>query len=265
VTGMRRRRLASIRFTLFLSIAMVPACFSLPHVDPGNRVLDDFNEDADLTPTWSAFGPWVCAPFISRAREGSDGGQDAGRDGGQDGGSSGDAGQLANPDGGQPVHCDVGQGAGDNSADQALVSTFDVLAPSGSDTFGVEVTTTTANPGSVVDLTGFTQILFDAELYSTTVGQDVVPAGTLLEVELGCSRIAKNANVDQIANVRIEASSWPPNPFTLSLEVFSSPSVSATQACLGAVDSISFKVLLGRATAAAPIAGTLKLDNIAFK
>jgi hypothetical protein len=260
--GMRRPLLSSIRFTIFLSIAIVPACFSLPHVDPGNRVLDDFNEDADLFPTWSAFGNWVCAPFISRAREGSDGGED----GGQDGGSSGDdAGQLATPDGGQPVRCDVGQGAGDNSADQAIVSTFDVLAPSGSDTFGVEVTTTTANPGSVVDLTGFTQILFDAELYSTTLKQGMLPVGTLLEVEFGCSRIAKNTNVDQIANVRIEVPNWPPNPFTLSLNVFSSPSVSAIQACLGAVDSISFKVLLGRAAAGTPIAGTLKLDNIAFK
>jgi hypothetical protein len=252
-----------IRFTAFVSIAVVPACFSLPHVDPGHRVLDDFNEDADLVPTWSAFGKWVCAPFISRGREG----RDAGQDGGQNGGSSGDdAGQLATPDGGQPVSCGLGPGAGTSAAtNQALVWTFDVLAPTGSDAFGVAVTTTTAKPGAVVDLTGFTQVLFDGQLYSTTLKRDMLPAGTVLEVELGCSTIVNETAVDQSANVNVEATTWPPNPISLSLDMFNSGSTLPIQSCLSSVDHISFKVLLGRAAAGTPIAGTLELDNIAFK
>lgn len=256
---MPRPRLSSLPYAALLSMALVPACFSLPHVDPGNRVLDDFDQDADLMPTWSAFGAWVCAPFISPGRQAADGGQDGGA-------SSDDAGALASPDGGQPASCGVGPGDGTTPANNhALVSTFDVVAPSGTDPFGVAITTMTIKPGAVVDLTGFTQILFDAQLYSTTLGRDMLPVGTVLEVELGCSTIVKDTTLDQSANVRIEAPGWPPNPLTLSLDAFSSPAMSPIRSCLGTVDSISFKVLLGRATAGTPISGTLQLDNVAFR
>jgi hypothetical protein len=255
---MRRLTFSPIRLATILTALTLPTCFSLPHLDPGNRVLDDFNEDAHLTPTWSAFSPWVCVPFINRRQEGSDAGQDGGL------GGEFDAGQLANPDGGQPVSCSVGPGDGDKPANnQALVSTFDIVAPSGSDPFGVAITTTTTS-GSVVDLTGFTQLLIDAELYSTTVGQAMLPSGTKLEVELGCSTNVRDTAIDQSVNITTEAVGWPQIP-ALPLEMFSSIPASPIQTCLATVDSISFKVQLGRATPGTPIGGTLELDNIAFK
>jgi hypothetical protein len=253
---MRLPPFSPIRFATLLSIVTMPACFSLPHIDPGNRVLDDFDEDAGITqPTWSAFGGWKCEAFMGS----SPGGPDAGQNGGPSGDV--DAGQLANPDGGQPVSCGVGPGSGSNS--QALVSSFDVVAPAGAAPFGVEITTTTKS-GSV-DLTNFTQFLMDAELYSTTMGQAMLPSGTNLEVDLGCSKTTlKGTPINQTVNIRTEALGWSPVP-ALTLEMFSPKLGSLVRTCLAEVDRISFKVLLGPAAAGTQIAGTLKLDNIAFK
>jgi hypothetical protein len=244
---------------LLLSLALGLGCFNLPKVMPGNRILDDFDEvdggleDAGLVPTWSAFTRWTCGSFVSGSQEGQDGGQDGGI------GGDVDAGQLASPDGGPSVSCGVGpHGEGTPSSNQALVATFDVVAPTGSDLFGLVVTTTTS-PGSTVDLTGFTELLFDAELYSTTVAEAMLPSGTRLEVELGCSTNRMEMTIDQSVTITTEALHWPPIP-PLPLEMFTS-----TPTCLAAVHSVSFKVLLGRAMAGTPIAGTLQLDNIAFK
>jgi len=252
-------RPTSLTVALLLSLAIGPGCFSLPKVPPGNRILDDFDENAGLQqPTWSAFTGWTCGSFVSASP--------AGRDGGRDGASGGevDAGSLASPDGGQPVSCGVGPGKGNSPPNnQALVATFDVVAPTGNDLFGVVVTTTTI-PGSVVDLTGFTQLLLDAELYSTTVGQAMLPSGTKLEVELGCSPNRMEMAIDQSVSITIEAVGWSPIP-PLELQMFASTPASQIQTCLSTVHSVSFKVLLGRAVAGAPIAGTLQLDNIAFK
>jgi hypothetical protein len=259
VTIVRAAPPTPIAVTLLLSLALGAGCFSLPKVNPGNRILDDFDEGAGLgAPTWSAFTRWTCGPFVSR----NQGEQDGGRDGGP--GGEFDAGPLASPDGGQSVSCGAGpHGEGTAPNNQALVATFDVVAPTGSDPFGMVVTTTTG-PGSVVDLTGFTQLLFDAELYSTTVGQAMLPSGTKLEVELGCSPNRLETAIDQSVSITTEALHWPPIP-PLALQMFASMPASQIQSCLATVQSVSFKVLLGRAPAGTPIAGTLQLDNIAFK
>jgi hypothetical protein len=253
----RTALLTPIAVTLLLSLG--PGCFSLPKVNPGNRILDDFDEDAGINaPTWNAFTGWTCGPFVSRSQEKPEGGQDGGL------GGDGDGGPPARLDGGQSVSCGTGpHGEGTPPNDQALVATFDVVAPTGSDLFGVVVTTTTT-PGSVVDLTGFTQLLFDAELYSTTMGEDMLPSGTKLEVELGCSPNKMEMTIDQSVSITTEALHWPPIP-PLALQMFASTPASQIQTCLATVHSVSFKVLLGRALAGNPIAGTLQLDNIAFK
>jgi hypothetical protein len=255
----RAAPLTSIAVTLPLARLLGSGCFSLPKVNPGDRILDDFDEDAGLLhPTWSAFTGWTCGPFVSRSQGARDGGEDGGP------GDQFDAGPLAGPDGGQPVSCGVGPGNGTSpSNNQALVATFDVVPPIGSDLFAVVVTTTT-NPGTVVDLTGFTQMLFDAELYSTTTGQATLPSGTKLEVELGCSPNRMEMTIDQSVSITIEALHWPPIP-PLALQMFVSTPASQIQTCLATVHSVSFKVLLSRAVAGSPIAGTLQLDNIAFK
>ena len=189
MTIVRAAPRTSIAVTLLLALALGAGCFSLPKVNPGNRILDDFDEDAGInTPTWSAFTGWTCGPFVSHSQEEQDGGP----------GGEFDGGRLANPDAGQSVSCGAGpHGEGTAPNNQALVATFDVVAPIGSDPFGVVVATTT-NPGTVVDLTGFTQLLFDAELYSTTVGQAMLPSGTKLEVELGCSPNRTEMAMDRI-------------------------------------------------------------------
>ena len=96
------------------------------------------------------------------------------------------------------------------------------------------VVATTTNPGTVVDLTGFTQLLFDAELYSTTVGQAMLPSGTKLEVELGCSPNRTETAIDQSVSITTEALHWPPIP-PLALQLFASMPASQIQTCLATV------------------------------
>jgi hypothetical protein len=237
---MRRPTSCSIGFATLLSaltLLTLPACFSLPHVDPGNRVLDDFDEDAGLVPTWSAFSEWGCTTFW----------QDAG---------------LANPDGGQPVSCDVGPGAGSKSlSNQALVATINVVAPIGTDPFGAETTTRTRS-GSV-NLSGFTHLLFDTQLYFTMVGQAMLPSGPELKIAFGCStNMDLKVTPDEKADITIDARGWQQN---ISLALNPPPPSTLTQSCLSLVDSITFKVFIGSAATGTPIAGTLELDNISFR
>jgi hypothetical protein len=238
----------AIRLATFLGVVTLPACFSLPHIDPGNRVIADFaEEDAGLSPTWSVFGPWTCRAYVDPSPP---------TDGGQDGGSrSGDI------DAGQAVTCDpqLGPGSADPSVPtggaQHLVASFNIITAD--QPLDVDVATRTRS-GSV-NLTAFSQFLFDAKLGSTTPGAASLPPGTELKVELRCSGTNPyEPLVNQNFTISPEASSW--KPITLPLNSFMGPS--QRQSCLAAVDGIGFVVVPGSAQAGTQIAGMLQLDNV---
>jgi hypothetical protein len=236
------------RLATLLGVLTLPACFSLPHVDPGNRVIADFaEEDAGLNPTWTLFGPWSCSAYVDPSPP---------ADGGQDGGSrSGDI------DAGQAVTCkpELAPGSADpstpSSGAQHLVTSFNIVTADQP----VDVDVSTRTRSGTVNLTGFSQFLFDAMLGSTTPGAPSLPPGTEVKVELRCSSASPYAPlVNQDFTISLEATTW--KPITLPLSSFMG--ASPRQSCLAAVDGIGFVVVPGSAQTGTQIAGKLRLDNI---
>ena len=241
---MRRAGFSPIRLAPLLALLLGPSCFSLPKAEV-IRVIDDFAEDGGVTqPTWNVFGPWTCGPFVELGQA-----SDAGQDGGLDAGI----------EAGQSVKCTLGIGTG-NDMDQppfpgavthALVASFNLATPD-----NVEVLTRTTPPGQV-DLTGFSQLLFNAKLLSTTPGTDPLQPGTELHVELRCST-SKDPLVDQNFTLTPEVVTWKP----VSLPLGDFKGGTQRQTCLATVDSIGFIVVQGAAQPGTLVAGTLQLDNI---
>jgi hypothetical protein len=265
---MQRAALFPIRFALFLSILVVPACLSLPKADV-TRVIDDFAPDAGLVdaslaatglrPTWDVFGQWTCDAFVIPDLINGN----AGPDGGSAVGTS----EPLGPDGGPPVICAVGPGEATFIGGHALAATIDLAASSR--TLGVAVTTHAVV--DTVDLTGFQTFQFDAWLHSENDSLQ----GALLTVELGC-RANKNVDfvADQVADTVMGGAAGFGNQVRLKLADFvvtlpKGPLPDGGQAlpqseditqCLRTVDSISFRVAFKPGTNT--ITGKLLLDSI---
>ncbi len=249
-----RRALAAIVFVPWGFALFLPACYSLPKVDPGPHYIADFEEDAGLDGSaWSAFGGWSCRAYTTD-QPGSDGGQQAGPDGGMA------LAQATGPDGGLPVNCILGSGTDDRTNDQrALEATFDLLAPNDGRQLAIEVESQTVL-GTTVDFNSFNQFTFDVRLDSSSTSVKL-PAGTQLKVQLGCMTNASEHSVDQFPpSITLDATSW--NTVTPPLSGFRGTDPSAGPSCLAVVDSVHFIVLFASAPAGSPIAGTLWLDNI---
>jgi hypothetical protein len=249
----RRAGLSTIRWAPVVALLVAPSCYSLPKAEV-IRVIDDFAEDAG--PTWNAFEPWTCGLHVDRSQA---------SDAGQDGGLS------SNIEAGQAVDCTLGIGTDDTdpaippgTITRALVASFDLSTPS-----SVEVVTRTnpvASGGSgdalaqsmTVNLTGFSQLLFNAKLIPTPPGTAPLPPGTELHVELRCSS-TKDPLVDQDISALIAGvTSW--KMIALSLSDFTV--AAQREACLATVESIAFVVVPGYAPAGTKVSGTLQLDNI---
>ncbi len=257
---MRRAGISTIRLAPLLAVLLGASCYSLPKIEV-IRVIDDFAEDAGLTqPTWNVFGPWTCGMHVDRSQE-SDGGQDAG----QDGRPGGDI------DAGQTVTCALGIGLGNEldvppfpgAVTRALVATFDLSTPS-----EVEVTTRTKPeaisgssdapaPALTVNLTGFSQLVFNAKLLPTPPGTAPPPPGTEIHVELHCSS-TKDPLLNQDIMLTPGAQSWK----TISLPLSTFTVASQHEACLATVESLSFVVFPGAAPAGTEVSGELMLDDI---
>jgi hypothetical protein len=245
VTIMRRPPFSTVRLATLLAVVTSPACFSLPHVDPGNRVIADFAEqDAGLNPTWSRFDGWTCSAYVDPSPP---------RDGGQDGGGFG----SGDVDAGQAFTCtpQLAPGSADPSAPatgQHLVASFNITTTD----HPLDVDVATATKSGPVNLAGFSQFIFDAKLGPTSPGAASLPAGTELKVELRCSGISPyDPLVDQDFTLLPGATSW--KPITLPLSSFLGP-----PRCLAAVDGIGFVLVPGSAQAGTQIGGVLELDNI---
>ena len=254
---MRGANFSPIRLAPVLILLLGPACFSLPKVEV-IRVIDDFAEDGGLTqPTWNVLGPWTCGLHVDQSQA-SEGGQDAG----QDGGFPGDS------DGGQDVSCALALGTEDppilpGTVTRALVATFDLTTPS-----NVEIAARTKSgpiggstdaPASslTVNLTGFSQLLFNANLVPTPPGTAPLPPGTELHVELHCSS-TNDPLVDQDVPLTPGASTW--KAITLPFSDFTM--VAQREACLATVESIAFVVVPGSDPAGTKVSGTLQLADI---
>jgi hypothetical protein len=243
-----------IRSALLLAILLGPSCFSLPKVGV-IRVIDDFTADAG--PTWNAFGPWTCGPHADRAQP-SEGGQDAAPDGGL----------ARDMDAGEAVSCTLAIGTDDTdppippgTVTRALVASFDLTTPS-----NVEVVTRTkppavgdsadaVAPSTTVNLTGFSELIFNARLLPITAS---LPTGTELHVELHCSSTDDPLVEKDISALTAGVVSW--KAITLP---FSDFTVAAQrEACLATVQSIAFVVVPGSSPPGTKVSGTLQLDNI---
>ena len=257
---MRLGEIATIRLAQVVALLIVSSCYSLPKVEV-IRVIDDFAEDGGATqPTWNVFGPWTCGLHVDQSAP-SEGGQDGSQDAGQDGAAGG-------VDAGQGVTCSLEIEAGDNmdlppfpgAITHALVANFDLSTPSNA----VEVVTrtkTASNGGGdalplpmTVNFTGFSQLLFNAQLLS---GTTQLPIGTELHVELHCAS-THDPLVDQDIMLTPGAPTWK----TISLPFTAFTVASQRESCLATVESLSFVVVPGTAPAGTNITGTLHLDNI---
>jgi len=217
-------------------------------------VIDDFGEDAGVTqPTWNAFGPWTCGLHVDRSQA---------SDGGQDGGLPGDV------DAGQAVACTLAIGTDDmdppippSTVTRALVASFDLTTPS-----SVEVVTRTKPaaiggsgdalpPSMTVNLTGFSQLIFNARLLPKTVQ---LPTGTELHVELHCSSTSSPLVDQDISALIPGAPTWK----TITLPFSDFKVAAQREACLATVESVAFVVVPGSALAGTAVSGTLQLDNI---
>jgi hypothetical protein len=249
---MRRTTHSPIHFALLSSALIWPSCYSLPHVDPGNRVIADFEEDggdAGLDPTWNVFEPWFCRGITIPAQSRADAGPDSGSERGAD------AGPPANPDGGAPVTCGVELGG---YSGHALNAPFDLVTLDDNRAPGVEVGTSTKS--GTIDVTGFRQLLFTAQLGPTSSA--ALPAGTKLRVYLDCG----TESVFTDFPLNMFGASW--TPLSLRLDaLLSVPDLSQnqTQICLVNVDHIRFTVLFGSAAAGTEIAGRFQLDDVYLK
>jgi len=248
-TGARRRRnLWPVLWLGLIPIAPVlAACFDLQKVDPGPRVVADFeNDENDGGPTaaWNRFGPVNCGTFM-----GSD--QHLGQD-------AGTAGTQADPDG--SVTCTTERpGDGDKVA---LKAVFELNQPLGSNQPAGAAVVMRATPGSTVDVTAFQEIWFDAYLESAQQPLQLPPT-TMLEVELGCSTNISDPLASQpsgdLGNI------WPMHPLHLPLDnSFRVTLTPHSQNCLDRVDSIHFTILPGLADGMSA-GGTLHLDNITLQ
>jgi hypothetical protein len=234
---------APVLLAAVLFAAVLPACIDLQKVDPGPRLVDDF-ESGDLIPRWNRFGTWTCGVLASHQADAS---QDASQDD-QDGGAA--AGQA-------PCEVDT---PGDLDM-HALRYRF-VLnePPAGNQSLAAAVVTRTIS--GPVDVSGFKQFVFSAYLESDLAASpsSALPSGTQFQVQLGCSTIRNDRAASQTIGVPFQASSWLPTPFTIRLDQFPAQS----RACLAEVDSISFTILLPALPSGTSKDGTLHIDNISL-
>jgi hypothetical protein len=228
-------------FALFPIALAFAACFDLQKVDPGARVIDDF-EDGGLVPEWQRLKAWSCDT-----------------DGGPNGGQP-------DADGGQSMSCGVENG-GDTDK-YALRADFSLKTPLAGDQQPVaEVVTRTIS--GTVDVTGFKRLAFSACLETSPDLSLPLPSGTLFQVELGCSAIKSYPFASQTVPYLSFKVKYPDQPFQLPLDMFVATKGGSTlqsQTCLGQVDSIHFTIKpeLPNGMSTGGI-GTLHLDNITLQ
>jgi hypothetical protein len=241
-------------FPLALGVLILaPACYTLPHIDPGPRWIDEFNADAGMTPTWNVFTAWTCGtrqtpplPQVGHDGAANDGG---GPDARAPSPAPSDAGAA---DAGSPrMLCQTGDGA--------LVQPFAFADTSNNVEFTAETKTLS---GTTVDFTGFHQFVFSANL--TTPSTAPLPVvGTVFQVELDCSGNQNESVLTQkVPDFMLNAQGL--DPFFLDLAQFHFNVNSSTGSCLSQIDRIRFVVKPGQ-NDQPEVAGTLSLDNISLQ
>jgi hypothetical protein len=228
------------------ALVLGPACYNLPHVDPGPRWIDQFNRRdgsaALAPPTWTAFSPWTCGTTF---RGTADAGQVE-----SDGGTT-DAGI----DGGQPTACLPGPGDGDTSGLEAPFAFSDAA-----NDLGFAVSTQASAP---VDFTGFQTLVFSANLSAPSTPP--LP-GAVFQVELDCSKnLGQTSITQEVTNLKTNGQPWQ-DPFHLYLAQFHSALTLSNGSCLRQIDGIRFVVIPGMVDSAQPdVIGTLLLDNVSLQ
>jgi hypothetical protein len=235
------------------ALVLGPACYNLPHVDPGPRWIDQFNRQdgsaALAPPTWTVFSPWTCGTIFT-------GTPDAGQ-------VETDGGIVdAGIDAGQPTTaCPLGPGDSTNYTNPPDVSGLEApfdFSDSRND-FGFAVSTQATS--GTVNFTGFHYLQFSAIL---TIPLMPLPSGIVFQVELGCSKnFGETVITQEVTELNINAQSWHRPPFRLDLSQFGSALVTSNGSCLSQIDTIRFVVIPGMDQP--EVIGTLSLDNISLQ
>lgn len=208
-------------------------CFNVHGVDPGVRLIDNF-DDGDFAPADPQFGPWKCNSF--------------------------------NPDNQEDYSC--GRDDGDNGVAYSLALKFTITDPQdGIQQFGgASLYTSTIDPQ---DFTGFNELVFSAKLMS---GVPALPSQAKLYAELWCQGASTEdgsvpGNLMLVQSVDYDVA-W--RTFTLSMANFAPPNWIPTppgggpEACLRQVNAIWFQVNLGLPDGQSGM-GQLNIDDVYFR
>jgi hypothetical protein len=230
-------------------LVLAPACYDLPHIDPGPRWIDQFTSDAGM-PTWGIFAGWTCG--TEPVPMSADGGRpDAGTAGAAAAQArSADAAVGDAGDGGfRRMPCQLGAGDGDpHGLDQPFA-----FADASND---VEFTVTT-QASSAVNFTAFHTFTFRAWVRGT--GTTPLPPGTAFRVELVCSQNRGETLLAQnVGGITINGQTWDP-PFFLDMAGFHPNSP-----CLTQIDGIRFVVGPGQ-NILPEVVGTVSLDSVGLQ
>jgi len=231
------------------ALVLTPACYDLPHADPGPRWIDQFRDAA--MPTWGVFAPWTCG--TERVMSPALGGSDAGSaDAAPTAIASADAAIADTGDGGLRMPCQSGPGDGDGPGLEQPFAFAD-----SSNNLEFTVATQAASP---VDFTGFHQFVFSANL--STPSTAPLPTGTVFSVELECTKNPGETVLTQNVGITINAQGW--DTFRLYLAQFTAMLTSSNGSCLSQIDVIRFVVKPGKNNRP-EVAETLSLDNISLQ
>jgi hypothetical protein len=225
-------RHAALVFVLLPAVLGSAGCFDVRRVDPGSLLIDNFDDGA--FPADSTFIPWMCYSF--------------------------------NPLTNQKYSCRYDTDTLDGSAHSLRLDFRVDDPPNTTRQYGGVGLVTYGTPGLSQDLTGFSQLEFDAELRSD---DPPLPSDALLLAQFGCSTVQLtdgsvpgDVSVSQSAPYRAD---W--RQVVLALANFSPPPDDTRQIqggvteCLRRVDQIAFNVdaeLLDGGSGA----GVLKIDDV---
>lgn len=222
---------------------LLPACLDLTKLPPGARFIDDF-EDGKLTPEWSRFQTWSCDT---------------------DGGPGG-------ADGGQSVSCAIWDGGGVGDSAYELRAHFELKDPLDGGSQPIADVVTRTPQGTTVDLTGFTTLMFSAFVEEDPPPASQLPAGTELQVGIGCAAIKMDPlayrTLDSTMIIGVKYPDDSNFPTTLSADTTLANTLTYKQktplrTCLRQVDSIHFTIKPEDASRnSRGGSGTLHLDNI---
>jgi hypothetical protein len=225
----------ALRFALLVGALGPAGCFDVHTVDPGYHLIDNF--DDGYFPADPTFIPWMCFSY--------------------------------NPATNRNFNCAHDTDTPDGSAYSTRLMFTVVDPPDDKDEYGGAGLITYASPGLHEDFSGFSTLVFDVELGSST---PPLPSNAALDVHLGCStaHLTDGSEPGDLAVLQTVGytDSW--RQVVSSVADFSFRTDDSRRidggvaGCLRLVDSIAFEVTENLPDGQSG-KGILNIDNVYFK